>query len=672
MRKVIVLLCIILLSSLSFAQGNLTTVVTDASSSPLEFANSWVQISILIIIFMVIIVSIAYMFGKGFELPGLLAFSRVELVQVFANEIIILLTMSVISTADFFVRGAIEEGVGIVCTPDEYCIGRVSSAYIDDTVDLIYGEMGSNLDKAIEKGASSAKGFGANCQKFFDPFWFPCYVYMGYSGSYNKEESLHVERYGAEMDYYNSFLGSLFAQRFFVSHIIPAFAPFVLFLGIILRTFFATRKVGGLLIAMAIGALFVFPMMFVFDWMSLNVAVYGDAAAGSSDSACPLYCTKVQPIAYRYSDNLIVNSSIELRHILNGEAYSNPQTFSGDDLETNLNGLLNGTLHEAAGIISCSSPQFAECPQECRRLPMPSSQSCWGNRTSEIACGDYPVQCKFIQAIDPPSIDPDKVAMCTKDGEDQDEFASSFCKTILPMKNDCNVGLVQYTDGVHLASMASNSCSLPQSCFRCSLDDDGDPVCPSSCFQTLQDCGFTPLVTQAEIQGSCINAKPSCRVVFRESFNANPNARGTGITDCTLNFVDPLGPWPLSRLVDAQACPASLDPYKSCVYILPKDGSLCKDCLFTEEDYQYSPPVLRTCEELCGPASGGAKMSVADFAKNSGGGYIGREDIKSVSKFAIPAYILPLLNIVVTVMFIKTFSTMLGGDVEIPGLSKVF
>ena len=50
---------------------------------------------------------------------------------------------------------------------------------------------------------------------------------------------------------------------------------------------------------------------------------------------------------------------------------------------------------------------------------------------------------------------------------------------------------------------------------------------------------------------------------------------------------------------------------------------------------------------------------------------VGREDIKSISKMMIPAYVLPLLNILVTLMFIKTFSQILGGDIEIPGVPKV-
>jgi hypothetical protein len=38
----------------------------------------------------------------------------------------------------------------------------------------------------------------------------------------------------------------------------------------------------------------------------------------------------------------------------------------------------------------------------------------------------------------------------------------------------------------------------------------------------------------------------------------------------------------------------------------------------------------------------------------------------------IPAYLLPLFNIVATLVFIKGLSGLIGGDIEIPGISKIF
>jgi hypothetical protein len=53
-------------------------------------------------------------------------------------------------------------------------------------------------------------------------------------------------------------------------------------------------------------------------------------------------------------------------------------------------------------------------------------------------------------------------------------------------------------------------------------------------------------------------------------------------------------------------------------------------------------------------------------------GLVGTSEIKNVSKLMVPAYLLPLFNIVATLIFIRTFSGMIGGDIEIPGISKIF
>jgi hypothetical protein len=55
-----------------------------------------------------------------------------------------------------------------------------------------------------------------------------------------------------------------------------------------------------------------------------------------------------------------------------------------------------------------------------------------------------------------------------------------------------------------------------------------------------------------------------------------------------------------------------------------------------------------------------------------GEGLVGRAEIQQVSKLLVPAYVLPLFNIVATLVFIKGLSNLLGGDIDIPGISKVF
>ncbi len=87
----------------------------------------------------------------------------------------------------------------------------------------------------------------------------------------------------------------------------------------------------------------------------------------------------------------------------------------------------------------------------------------------------------------------------------------------------------------------------------------------------------------------------------------------------------------------------------------------------------YSPPTVEDCSAECDESAEGRplKVSPSEFAQKSQQWMFGRQDIKNVSSLLLPAYLLPLLNIAVTLIFIRTFSPIFGGDIEIPGWTKV-
>jgi hypothetical protein len=71
-------------------------------------------------------------------------------------------------------------------------------------------------------------------------------------------------------------------------------------------------------------------------------------------------------------------------------------------------------------------------------------------------------------------------------------------------------------------------------------------------------------------------------------------------------------------------------------------------------------------EALAGPLS----IGPTDFIKKLPGAE-GRPDARNVGMLMVPALVLPLFCIVIVVSFIRVFSPLLGGDIEIPGLSKI-
>jgi hypothetical protein len=112
--------------------------------------------------------------------------------------------------------------------------------------------------------------------------------------------------------------------------------------------------------------------------------------------------------------------------------------------------------------------------------------------------------------------------------------------------------------------------------------------------------------------------------------------------------------------------------YDSCPmdYRVAVPRHVCDMCLFNEEQYMYEPPINMKCSDLCKPPD---NAPVNEPGTTVGGdGLAGDADIQDLSRLMVPVYVLPLFNIVATLVFIKGLSTFLGGDIEIPGISKVF
>lgn len=82
--------------------------------------------------------------------------------------------------------------------------------------------------------------------------------------------------------------------------------PYLIFVGLVLRATFFTRKIGGLFIAVAIGAIFFFPMVFAIQYLTLgngfgNVSGYGNIFSGTGS------------ISYTYGFNgILANPQIAL------------------------------------------------------------------------------------------------------------------------------------------------------------------------------------------------------------------------------------------------------------------------------------------------------------------------------------------------------------------------
>jgi len=189
------------------------------------------------------------------------------------------------------------------------------------------------------------------------------------------------------------------------------------------------------------------------------------------------------------------------------------------------------------------------------------------------------------------------------------------------------------------------------------IDSALNAVCPDECKTTL------PLKTRC--REGCLEARDYCRVAQKEIVSGD-------VTLIGIKTLVDSGELP-AECSDAEGCAQSLDAYESCVYVQPSNKTLdsCYNCIFAQKEYTYDPPVYTDCSACDGTSKEPPKITTAQFAEATKDGMYGRDDSKAISALILPAYILPLLNVAVTLMFIRTFAPILGGDMEIPGVSKL-
>ena len=598
MKRMIFLLVVVLLLAgcVTSDEGTATQVEEAGEDFGFELARDWRALAIMITLLAGMLIALAYMFGQGFDMPELKAWASVELVQIVVTLVIIISFASVLTLLDTSVAMVVNSSdLGFRCDVLENCAIQTATEYLDGLMDMARGETVSVADKALiaARLASYRIGLGSS-QAFWPPF---LQSYVSFSALTWARYQMELELETQLMQWHGGILSILSSQRFFVSQIAFKMAPVLLLIGAVARSFFVTRRLGGLLMAVGLGVMFVFPAMYVVNWLSLNITLFGDEVIlPPGQLSCPAACQINPPEFYLLPDEPIYDEAK-----LYNEWGLEPDEID-DELARDVRALREGEQESLTvngkTAYSCNfaaQTSFGPCPTICRTLPLPLGEECTFLNEShdpvidiKKACYSIPEVCRVIREVETP--DPAIEARCP-----------SGCRTTLPLNPSCSE--------------------------------------------------------------ECLEARDYCRVAQKE-----------GVDDPVL--------MPISLLVDrgelpdeceaAEACAASLEGELSCVYVQPAESMLdqCSGCIFVGEEYTVEPPLYTDCARLCGD-QGPGQISPAQFAQATRGQMKGRPEVTGVSALIIPAYILPLLNIVVTLMFIRTFSPILGGDIEIPGMAKL-
>ena len=366
-------------------QTNITTTVEQATLPTAPIYYPWLvhwRIIAIILMFISLIILIAVRWlSKIANLPQVTAWADVEIGQVFISALILVFVITVLGFLDWLmlqfseyiidVTGGTESPYAHLCDSINTTCGlQLSVEYVRELED--FGEravkdiMKSN--KVIGEAATTSRGVTSNT------------IFLGFLGSSympNAGKTVLMERNSKLVRYYNMVLGGLGAQEFFLDKLIYIIAPFSIILGIILRSFFVTRRVGGTLIAFGSVLLGVVPLLYMFAWYTYANAAYGGLEGVTLQKAnvsCPEECLLTPP-------KYVVKTNESVYNILNDVELN-------DTLET----IENEGEESVEEIINCSSA-CEGCSYECRVLPMQPAQC----NCNETACANCPMECKIFR-----------------------------------------------------------------------------------------------------------------------------------------------------------------------------------------------------------------------------------------------------------------------------------
>lgn len=732
-----------------------TVVFATQTSTLKELSNvavsNWQALAFLSLIISAILVGMGYAVGIGFEMPRMKAWAGNELSQIFANAILIIAIIGTIGFLDTLMIAMVNEsGVGgLNCNIGDNCLKKTANAYLNDYIDMAKSGAKSVLIDSMKHTSWAGNRVGIHCTTIY------CGM-VGANFALVPHYALDADRLTVVFEYYTGVLASMEGQKFFVNEIGFKGGPLLLAIGIVMRGFFFTRKTGGLLIAIAAGVMFFYPAMYVFDWMTLDLAITGDKGVGDIDQSCPKECRKSPPMAF-YQDGkktvtLSKTSQIYARFPTDtagqekARSIALGKTGSGSSktpvkYQTDKQGKLVYSCQYVDPSVKGNDNKPLACPKSCLELPYPYESPTCANHTIEAACNVVPGGCKVIRIKELSANEKVDYNKCPAECKIIPPLASKCPNSCLGSRYDCRVTKRQdttwrpslhskvdsdTTEGKAAIAYCDRAKNCPSGGYKSQASGSGlwgsiggigtgsgggDGISGSapggsslfgkitklgktgdakscvwifpqygSCTELCSGCPgecriidankkpATGLPSKCNSLAACKTCPTTCKIPLSTITAAAKGAKKGECSSCpTVKRIYGAPTLPedyVSGKCDLKTCPVD--------YRAKIPSSACETCMFTEESYMYDPPISRDCSGICKPKNKIPSKASGDYAKIGADGFVGREEIKGVSQLMIPAYLLPIFNITATLIFIKAFSRMIGGDIEIPGMSKVF
>lgn len=678
--------------------------------------KEWRLLSIVFLILSIGLISLAYPVANAFNIPELKAWADVELSEAFSTVLIVICVIAALIFVELTTQAILLGSDQFDCPSDTYCPVGVAQQYIGEYKEKSMAVYGDIMENSLEAGklAGMSIVFGTNY------IWL---LYASFSMKVAPEFMIDVTTATQEMQFLLGMRDALLFQEFALKHISGLLAPVALLLGIIFRTFFVTRKLGGLLIAFGVGFLVVFPATYALAFYTLQTTLYGSSTTGGdiSNQFCTVSCRELPPLAYKEGTETTYTLredikealpqgsmtddeyKIYIEEFLAGEhcwktiteIWTDDDGLECEEGDDDCYNLRNesvehcspvDTKHSSSlggNIVSCGAVSYRDCPATCRSLPYPNTNPECASRYTEYMCREIVRhQCFKTRYAD--MDDPALGGLLDEDSGANGECPES-CRSMPGLKKTgCDIGygfkysgedmrvgdITEQMDemgydgqGVHSRCKNRYDNEAIGEIFANLFCEEGDGA-----KRALTWLGYDDLKEDGTVawKEGCPN---ECRWV------TTTGEMGIGCDRfCTKEPSNPFTLWQSAKFAveDGDMDEAIAIAQESCYTIIPSDAMTdpeCTGCSYLlDPGFASYPPVHQRCDNLCGKAKmvGVSKKSGSTVAID---GFDGPGEMKAITKLVVPAIVLPLLNLVITFMFIRTLSPILGGDVDIPGMT---
>lgn len=664
--------------------------------------KEWRMFSILFLLISIGLIALAYPVSAALDLKDLRAWAEVEMGEAYSTALIVMLVIGVLVFVELVTHGITASSIPWVdCDGDTFCPVVVAKTYLqkylDKTMPLYY----DLLAESVRYGKLATTSFIAGTN----------YMYLGYLSITMKPMPFFLIKATSatqELQFLMGMRDALFFQQFLLNHVSSTLAPMALLLGIIFRSFFITRKLGGLLMAFGIGFMLVFPASYALAMYTLDTTIHGTSVSGGdvSNEHCTANCRKMPPVAYVPNEEEgYTRADIEGMFPITDLFPQNPGE-SNEDYEARLEDLQDEYFELISSFVKGEECKLVEvqiapgvtelvedctpieywdtsggdriytcgyyddlCPVLCRTLPYPNEVMECASRKTEYFCRDQmPEQCFLIRMVDM-----DDTALQGLEPVDISECPEE-CRPLIGLKKEgCDVGygfeLVEGMKAEDIEDLMEDDgyADKPEVETNHYKKKRGDYVShrgPGSGAEGyLRALGFEDVKINTTViwDEGC----PSdCRWI------STTGRMGIGCdTLCKMDSQyfpdDPQAIWDeahAATTLEGQIEAAE----KSCVMIIPEHVFNSQDCTscsyLLDPGFASYPPVHQSCQKLCGSpksATGDSDLS-SELA-----------EMDSVTSITFPALILPMLNLVITLIAIRTLSPILGGDIDIPGMMRM-